>query len=376
MQILALFLLACGGDADDSGEPDSSSEGIAALGGGSNDLARVQVTVIATDADGLDVPRDLEFDPAVPGLLWIVNQDDDSVTLVFDADTDARSTDHIIDPYALHFMEEVSSLSMGAPGTFGTCQESRNTYNDEYQANDFMGPTLWSTDLEIFGQSNPSAVDYLTDQYGFPVDLGSHLDMQHETPQCMGIAWEVDNAYWVFDGSEGAIERVDFHEDHGAGFDDHSDGETATYVEGQVDRVEGVPSHLVYDHDSALLYIADSGNGRIAVLDTTTGTQGEDRRVIEPGTEYYYMDDASLWTLVDGAEAGFSTPSGLALHEGVLYVTDHDAGAVLAFDLEGKLLDRLDLGVEGLMGIEVRGPDDLWLAVGGEDQVIRLQPAG
>ena len=32
---------------------------------------------------------------------------------------------------------------------------------------------------------------------------------------------------------------------------------------------EGAPSHLEYHADSGVLYIADSGNGRVATLDTT-----------------------------------------------------------------------------------------------------------
>src|SRR5690606_3474583 len=104
-------------------------------------------------------------------------------------------------------------------------------------ANDFMGPTLWSADLDIYAQTNPAAVDFL----GF--DLGSHLDMLHESPLCMGIAWVSDNVYFTFDGLTGSISRYDFVEDHGAGFDDHSDGIVERFVDAGVSRVEGVPSH-------------------------------------------------------------------------------------------------------------------------------------
>lgn len=368
---LSLSLLACGTSADE--EPTA---GIPALGGGTNDLAAVAVTVIGTEDDGLDRPRDLQFNPEVAGELWVVNQEDDSVSIFFQAGTDGQQSEHIIDPYAMHFMEEVSSIAFGQPGTFGTCQESRNTYNGQYQANDFMGPTLWSSDLEIFGESNPEAVDYLTDLWGFYADLGSHLDMLHESQDCMGIAWQRDNRYWVFDGLEGAIEMVDFHEDHGPGYDDHSDGEIATYLDGELQRTEGVHSGMVYDQATALLYVADTGNNRVIVLDTTTGTRGDDRRTVERGTDYYYMDDAVFWTAVEGADAGLVEPSGLALHDGVLYVADHGAGAIVAFDAEtGEELDRLDIGLEGLMGIEVVSDSEIWLVDATANQVLRLQPA-
>lgn len=369
--LLGSLLLACTGG--DPGDGDAAAGGIAALGGGSGDLSAVRVTTVATSDDGLDLPRALAFDLQVADRLWVVNRGDDGATILSGAGTDAQESQHIVDPYAMHFMEEVSSIAFGQPGTFGTCQESRNTYNGQYAPNDFMGPTLWSSDLEVFGSSNPEAVEYLSDLYGFPVDLGSHLDMQHESPLCMGIAWERDNRYWVFDGQEGSIDMVDFHEDHGVGWDDHSDGETATYVAGELARVEDVPSHLALDPATGLLYIADTGNGRIAVLDTASGTRGDDLRLTEPGTQHYEMDGAELWTLVEGLDQ----PSGLYLHDGVLYLTEHGAGMIRAYDLDGTELDALDPGLEAgaLMGLTVRGPDDLWLVDAVADQVLRLQPA-
>ena len=77
-----------------------------------------------------------------------------------------------------------------------------------------------------------------------PVDLGSHYDMLHESPLCMGIAWEKDNVYWVFDGHNQSIARYDFQEDHGMGFDDHSDGIIGKYVTGEIQREPDIPSHL------------------------------------------------------------------------------------------------------------------------------------
>jgi hypothetical protein len=140
---------------------------------------------------------------------------------------------------------------------------------------------------------------------GKPFTLGSHLDMLHESPIGMGIAWEQRNAYWVFDGCGGSqfqnsrqvvnghgenftllqngvgdsngedpkrkdcndmgdIVRYDFRVDHGAGFDDHCDGIIERYAIGKVKRVEGVPSHMVMWEDH--LFIADSGSGRIGRL--------------------------------------------------------------------------------------------------------------
>ena len=143
----------------------------------------------------------------------------------------------------------------------------------------------WTSDPEIFGYSNPDAVEYLSDLFGMPVDLGSHIDMLHESPLCMGIAWEEENVYWVFDGMNNSIDRVDFAADHDVGFDDHSDGIITQYIKGEVQRTEDIPSHLEFDPDTGFLYIADTGNNAIKVLDTTSGSRGDTLPVMEPGTQ-------------------------------------------------------------------------------------------
>lgn len=360
---MLILLIACTGAADDQlVEPI----GIPALGAGSGSLEALRVEVVADAQDGLNTPRDLAFNPDRPGELWIVNRSDDSTTILFDAGTPDQVSQHDVDPYAQHFMEEVSSIAFGAPGTFGTCHESRNTYNGRSAPNNFMGPTLWSSDLDVYAQTNPQAVRFL----GF--DLGSHLDMLHESPDCMGMAWDHDNVYWVFDGHNQALARYDFQDDHGAGYDDHSDGIIAKYVVGQVQRVEDVPSHLVLDHVTGLLYVADTANGRVVVLDTETGTRGRALRVTEAGVDHYEVDDAVLTTLVEGADVGLGQPSGLALADGVLYVTDHSNGNVFAFDLDGTLIDWAATGRPGIMGIEVVSEREIWFVDAATDQVVRV----
>ena len=369
-----ILLLSCIG-ADDNQAPEGPLPGLAVFGHEAHDLGEVTFDVVVDSSDGLAVPRDLAFNPEVPGELWIPNRDDDSMTIVFDAGTADQSSTNIVDPYAVHFMPAASSIAFGKPEHFGTCQESRNTYGGTSRPNDFMGPTLWSSDLEIFGQSNPEAVEYLTKQWGFYADLGSHLDMLHESPNCMGIAWDVDNVYWVFDGKNAAIVRYDFVDDHGPGYDDHSDGIISRYVEGEVSRVEEVPSHLELDRETGLLYIADTGNNRVAVLDTLTGTEGGKIKVAEPGTDHHSMDDAERWTLVEGGALGMGRPSGLALHEGVLYVGDHATGNLFALDAEtGEMIDWLPTGLTGLMGLEVVSAEEIWMVDADTDAVYRLTP--
>ncbi len=352
--------------------PDDELGGVAVLGGGTHDAANVTASQVASAEDGLDTPTDLAFDPETPGRLWIVNQADDSVTLVHDADSNP-TTEHIVDPYAVHFMDAVSSIDFGAPGSFGTCQDSENTYNGRSAANGFMGPTLWSSDLDVFATSNPEAVEYLSDAFGFPVDLGSHLDMLHESPQCTGITWEADNRYWVVDSQHGEIDRVDFRVDHGVGWDDHSDGEIASYVTGELGRLEGVPSHMDLDPNTGLLWVADPGNNRVVALDTATGERGKDKRAQEPGTEHYTVDDAVLYLMIDGNDFGMVAPSGLALLGDLVFVSDHGTGRIWAFDLDGGEVDYLDVASEGLGGLEVVSETELWVTHADADQVFRIQ---
>jgi len=351
-------------------DDEPSKEGLGVLGYLSHDIGEVDVFVVGTEDDGLDIVRDLEIDPGVDGRLWTVNRADDSVVIYDGGDTDEPTSQKIIDPYAMHFMDNVSSIAFSTEGKFATCQESRNTYNDTAPPNDYMGPTLWSSDLEVFGHSNPAAVKYLTDKLGFYTDLGSHLDMLHDTPLCMGIAWEADNVYWTFDGWD-SISRQDFQQDHGAGYDDHSDGEILRYVQGEVDRLPDVPSHLAFDPETKLLYISDTGNARIAVLDTTTGTIGAELPQVDV-TQYPVhnrMDDAVISTFYSG---DLEEPSGMALHDGYVWVSDHATGLIAAYDRNGTAVDWVNVE-PGIMGIAF-GPDgSLYYANGETNEVVRMR---
>jgi hypothetical protein len=305
------------------------------------------------------------------------------VTIFNGAGTDDQDSEHLIDPFAMHFMDEVSSIAFGAamyePSdalNFGTCQESINTYNGYDAGNNFMGPTLWSSDRDIFAESFPEAVAYLSDLFGFYADLGSHLDMLHESPLCMGIAHDYDNVYWVFDGYNESIYRYDFQEDHGPGWDDHSDGILTRYAEGEVDYEEDIPSHMILDQESRLLYIADTGNNRIAILDTESGTDGNSLVSAEPVSEHFEMDDADIWTFIDGDDFGMEAPSGIDLIDGILFVTDNETSEIIAFDADGLEVDRLDTDLSrgSLMGIYARSIDDLWIVDARDDRVYRIQP--
>ena len=48
--------------------------------------------------------------------------------------------------------------------------------------------------------------------------------MIHQSPYSIGIAGEVDNIYWLFDGYHSTIVKYDFQEPHEHGGDNHYDG--------------------------------------------------------------------------------------------------------------------------------------------------------
>lgn len=363
------------GEEPDAGfAPDAEPRGLAVLGADSHSVDNVEWTVLTGSV--LRVPRDLAFNPSATGELWVVNRADDSTVTWFGLGTPDERSLKRIDPYALHFMEEPSSIAFGAVHPeyghqFATCQESRNTYNNQAAPNDFMGPALWPSTMGIYAVSNPDAVRAV----GF--DLGSHLDMLHESPLCMGIAWDSGNIYWTFDGATGSLSRYDFQEDHAPGFDDHSDGEIRRYVVGEVARVANVPSHLELDRNTAQLFVADTGNARVAVLDTTSGVAGRRLSVKEPGTTLNLWTGASLQTLVDATSGELQRPSGLELVGDVLYVTDNANGRISAFDkTTGMRLDYLDTGLpEGaLMGITADPEGRLYIVDAVGNRVVRIAP--
>ena len=206
-------------------------------------------------------------------------------------------------------------------------------------------------------------------------DLGSHLDMLHESPYCMGIAWAWDEAYWVFEGLTSSIALVDFKADHGPGFDDHSDGITFRYAAGQVKRVPGIPSHMEYDDERGILVIADTGNQRIGLLDVKQG--GEDlvrQPVKEPGTLLLDVMDGANIVSLPNTEGLLEAPSGIALHEGLIYVSDARSGVIVALTWEGEIVDWLHTNAPGVFGLEFDQEGNLYLAHGPQNLVVKVSP--
>ena len=302
---------------------------------------------MAMRSDGLSHPRDLAFDPASPRDLWVVDRDWDGNIVLFDAGTRGQRIDRMRDMAASHFMEEVSSLSFSDQGTFGTCQESRNNMDGFSYPNDFMGPVLWSTDLMIHCSVN---------QVENPAGLnGSHLDMLHQSPLCMGMTHHNGNAFFVADGFNGHIVRYDFQQPHVPGGHDHSDGIVSRYPELAFTRVPDIPSHMQLEGN--LLYYVDSGGGALRIADITSGRFGGNLRPRnEPLEVFNRIVNVSQGELISGLD----TPSGLALTDAHIFLSFPNTGDIVAYDRNGTEVDRFITGKPGVMGITIGPGGRLW----------------
>jgi hypothetical protein len=242
-----------------------------------------------------------------------------------------------------HFMRRPTAIAWGDGDLFGSCGEGR-TDNYEDDPTPYAGPVLWSSNPDVFGVEPQEGQN------------GTHLDMLHETPYCMGIAHESGNAYWAVNGDVGALDRYDFRLPHQIGGEDHADGEVYRYARGELLRVPEVPSHAAYDKKRKLVYVADTGHGRLLSVDPSTATLGGAIDVYEELHGSGEMVGASVVELVPPGT--LQAPSGVALAGDVLYVTDNATSHVHAFSTDGTALGSLDtaLPTGTLAGVAV-GPD-------------------
>ena len=350
---------AAGDDDDAVGDDDDAVGGVPILGNGSNSLSGLDLERTVDGDSGLDVPRDLAFHPQRDEL-WIVNRGDNSTSIVFEP---GSSSQEVLKrgntSGSQHFLAQPSSIAFAGDGTFATVHETDDlTQGQGGTPADFMGPTLWTSDLDLYDGGH-----------------GGHLDMLHNSPNGMGIAWQDDRTFWVFDGYHDSLTRYFFNDDHGPGGSDHTDGEIERHAEGQVRWVEDVPSHMVWDDNDDVLYVADTGNNRVAVYDPSGASDsGNISPNYDGAARQEYWDGGSITTVVDGDDIdGMTSPSGLELWNGMLFVSDHDSGRIFAFDLDGDLLDWLDTERgEGVMGLTFDASGALWFIDGEADRVYRL----
>jgi hypothetical protein len=219
--------------------------------------------VIVNSSNQVNKPRDLDFNS--DGVLWIINTGTESsggsTVKVTDPGMTGQSSLKQQDGNAWHFMSLPSGIAFSDNGNFATSTSVLDAnHGQNGPGGTFTGPTLWSSDPAIYAQNAGAGTN------------GSHLDMLHESPYCMGIASEEDNVFWVYDDYSNDIVRYDFVADHGPGNSYHDDGRVRRFQGMGLNAINHtIVNHLELDDDKKWLYFVDGGNQRILRLDITTG---------------------------------------------------------------------------------------------------------
>lgn len=341
-------------DEDDPSDGADEASGLALLGAGSNSVDRVSLDV-AYDSS-LGNPRDLAFHPDNEWQLWVACADDDGVVVIDGLDDGDVDGDRRSGANSVHFLANPTALAFGDAGTMVTAHDEDEVTQTGTPAN-FMGPTLWPSDPDRFEGGH-----------------SSHLDMLHNSPNSVGAAAAGGNDYWIYDGAHGALALYKFNGDHGEGGSDHSDGELYRYLDGELGYAEDTASHIVLDDVTGLLYAADTENNQIVVLDTDSGEEGSRISPNYDGGRQRQMDDADAWVLIEGADFDLEAPSGVELHEDLLWVSDNETGRIAAFTLDGELVDWLDTELDSgaLMGMAFAPDGSLFLTDAKDEAVLRL----
>jgi hypothetical protein len=181
---------------------------------------------------------------------------------------------------------------------------------------------------------------------------GSHLDMLHASPRCQGIAAEVDNVFWVFDGETNDIVRYDFKEDHGPGNGFHGDAVIRRYSDDAVakDPNEQIVSHLVLDKNAQWLYVVDHGNGRVIRIDINTGSdQGGTPNYTNPEPVEEYTEYTGY--MQETVATGLNKPAGIDVIEDRMIVSDYDSGEITIYDISSMPAQILHVISTGLSSV-------------------------
>jgi hypothetical protein len=383
------LLVACSGGSDPTPEPGPSggTTGMTAGAMGGAEAPQTpdgKVSVIL--AAQLAQPSDLEFNPYVNDELWIMNYSDSSVVIISNASTAERSAQRRLDVEASsHFMPRPTAFAFGGrettivdaqgtpvEGTFATCPGSSEGY---------MGPTLWTSDLRIFAIAKPDREPPFNGPDTGAEGPGSHIDMLHRTPACTGIAWEgAGSVYWTYSAFHAKFVKYDFAKDHGIGNDNHSDGSVWRYPVTGLQPVAKLPTHVQYDAERKLLYMADTGNSRVVTFDPTTATESSMMNAIDnvDGLRVAFeVEGGQLQDLVPSSY-GLKSPIGLEIHEDKLYVSDNETSTIHRFSLDGTPLGKVvvaDVKPGGLAGLAF-GPDGkLYFVDMQTGRVLRLENA-
>ncbi len=304
------------------------------------------ITTIATFNEGLDRPTDLDFFPVLgKDELWVINQRTEnaggSTVTISDATAETPSDFQMkVDGNSWHFMSLPTGIAFSSDNF--NFANSTGVQDANHNGGTFTGPALWSSDPEIYAQ--PSGGN------------GSHLDMLHGSPFCMGIAHEVDNVFWVYDDWNKDIVRYDFAGDHGPGNDDHADGRVRRYSNIGIQKDLDIPSHMILDKASGWMYFVDNGNSRVLRLDINSGSVGATLPLInEPLAEHVSMTGFTTEVII---EDGLNRPCGIEFFDNYLLVGNYGNGDINVYDVTSDfvLVGVIKTEEVGLTGITI-GPN-------------------
>ena len=311
-----------------------------------------------------------------------------TITIVHNTGLDNQTSEHRVDSNRNHFLEEVSAISFGAyhpefDYTWGSAQESRNTYNGQSDPNNFMGPVPCGLRPSATSTTTTTALQRLAREENQNTGnglLGSHIDMLHESPDGMGIAHDVDNVYWYNDGYYGELVRYDFQADHDTGDTTMTATVTTPRVPSRTCRA--LTAGGQHGSFSGTPTSKSTGWPASPVTWSSTRTRVSSTSPTPPPTDVLWvntddtsvtktniMNDASRleplqeYSRITGVEwgvlaTGLNRPTGIALHDGQLFVSQYGNGQITAYELatngkSGTYLDEIQTSATTIMGIEI-----------------------
>ena len=319
--------------------------------------------LIVNLSDQIDEPRDLDFHPN--GDLWIINTGTEnsggSTVKVLSPGLAGQTDLWEQDGNAWHFMSLPSGIAFSNNGNFAT---STSVLDANHQGGSFTGPALWSSDPLIYAK--PSGGN------------GSHLDMLHESPYCMGICSEEENVFWVYDDYNKDIVRYDFVDDHGPGNSYHDDGRVLRYPGMGLSAIDHtIVCHLILDENKKWLYFTDGSNKRIMRLDITTGSLGGSPSWGPQETLAEYQK-VTGFTFEEVVTTGLVQPAGIDIIDNKLVVTDHSNGDIIFYDVSNvpaTEIGRIQTNEPGIMGTVIGPNGKIWYANAALNKVVKIEPS-
>jgi hypothetical protein len=325
----------------------------------------IAVEQIAGSAQQVNSPTDLDFHPVLTNKeLWVINKGTEnsggSTVTIYDAGEVSQTSLWKQDGNAWHFMSLPTGLAFSSNGNWAN---SPGVYDANHNGGAaFTGPSLWSSNMAIYAE--PSGGN------------GSHLDMLHLSPESQGVAAEIENVFWIFDGYNGDLVRYDFVEDHGPGNSYHGDAIVRRYSDDALakDPADEVVSHIILDENRQWLYVVDHGNQRVIRIDITTGSnQGgaPNYPMNEPVAEYTEYTGYTQETAV----TGLSKPAGIDVIGDRMIVSEYQSGEIIIYDISAMPaveLDRITTGYTSVQGVKI-GPDGkIWFVDQNSNGVYRI----